>query len=173
MSKKELGKDLGVAAILAAGVLFFFRRAALLQGTFFVQDVMVQNYPFRDFFGRALKEFRLPLWSPEINYGFPLFAEGQAGALYFFNLLASISLPTFVGLNYNLIFHFWIAALGTYAFLRTLGCLRLAALSGGITYAFSGFLVVRAMSFNYLDVCDWMPVFFLLVECASSLACNF
>ena len=166
MSKKELGKDLGVAAILAAGVLFFFRRAALLQGTFFVQDVMVQNYPFRDFFGRALKEFRLPLWSPEINYGFPLFAEGQAGALYFFNLLASISLPTFVGLNYNLIFHFWIAALGTYAFLRTLGCLRLAALSGGITYAFSGFLVVRAMSFNYLDVCAWMPVFFLLVECA-------
>ena len=42
------------------------------------------------------------------NYGFPLFAEGQAGALYFFNLLASISLPTFVGLNYNLIFHFWL-----------------------------------------------------------------
>ena len=166
MSKKELGKDLGVAALLAAAVLIFFRRAALLQGTFFVQDVMVQNYPFRDYFGRALKEFNLPLWSPEINYGFPLFAEGQAGVFYFFNLLTSISLPTFVGLNYNLIFHFWIAALGTYAFLRALGCLRLAALSGGLTYAFSGFLVVRAMSFNYLDVCAWMPVFLLLVEWA-------
>jgi hypothetical protein len=166
VSRRELGKDLGVAALLAAAVLIFFWRAALLQGTFFVQDVMVQNYPFRDFFSRALKDLSLPLWSSEINYGFPLFAEGQAGVFYFFNLLTAISLPTFVALNYNLIFHFWLAAVGGYAFLRSIGCLRLAALSGALIYSCSGFLVVRAMSFNYLDVCAWMPVFFLLVEWA-------
>ena len=155
-----------MVVVLAGAVLLFFWRAALLKGTFFVQDVMVQNYPFRDFFARALKDFSLPLWCPEINYGFPLFAEGQAGVLYPLNLLAALLLPTFAGLNYNVIVHLWLAGVGTYAFLRVLGCVRPAALTGGLTYACGGFLVVRAMSINYLDVCAWMPLFFLLVELA-------
>ena len=52
-----------------------------LEFAFFIQDVMVQNYPFRDFYSAALKEWSLPLWHPGINCGFPLFAEGQAGVL--------------------------------------------------------------------------------------------
>ncbi len=166
MNRREVGKELGVAGVLAGGVVAFFAKAALLQGAFFVQDVMVQNYPFRHFFARALKDLTLPLWTPEINYGFPLFAEGQAGPLYFFNLLTAILLPTFAALNYNLIFHFWLAGMGTYGFLRLVGCIRIAALCGGLVYSCSGFLVVRAMSFNYLDVCAWMPVFFFLIELA-------
>ena len=42
--------DLGAAGLLGAAVVVFFWPAATLQGAFFVQDVMVQNYPFREFF---------------------------------------------------------------------------------------------------------------------------
>jgi hypothetical protein len=152
--------------LIALAVLAFFWRAALLQGTFFVQDMMIQNYPFRDFFARALREGAFPLWAPEINCGFPLFAEGQAGVLYPFNLVAALLLPTYAALNYNVVFHFWLAGAGGYGLLRAFGCLRPAALVGGLTYCCSGYLVVRAMSPNYLDAAAWMPVGFLLVELA-------
>ena len=153
-------------ALLALGIVLFYWEAFTLQGTFFLQDVMVQNYPFRDFFARSIKDLSFPLWCPEINYGFPLFAEGQAGSLYPFNLLTSVLLPTYAGLNYNLIFHAWLAGAGTYWFLRLLGCLRAGALCGALVFSLSGFLVVRAMSFNYVDACAWMPFLFALVESA-------
>ncbi len=150
--------------LLALAVLAFFWRAAFLQGAFFVQDMMIQNYPFRDFFARALQGGSLPLWAPEINCGFPLFAEGQAGVLYPFNLLTALLLPTYAALSYNIVGHFWLAGAGTYGFLRVLGCQRWAALAGGLSFCCSGYLVVRAMSPNYIDVCAWMPVCLLLVE---------
>ncbi|NKB67451.1 MAG: YfhO family protein [Candidatus Latescibacteria bacterium] len=151
-------------ALLAAATLVFFHRAALLQGAFFVQDVMIQNYPFRHFFAQALGRGELPLWAAAINCGFPLFAEGQAGPLYPLNILMALLLPTYAALNYAVIFHLWLAGAGTYSFLRLLGCLRPAALLGGLTLALSGFLVIRAMSPNYLAVCAWVPFLFLLVE---------
>ncbi len=166
MNRRDWEVELAALGILALAVLGFFWRAALLQGTFFVQDVMVQNYPFRDFFSRALKEFSLPLWSPQINCGFPLFAEGQAGILYPFNLLTALLLPTYAALNYNILFHLWLAGAGVYVFLRVIECLRPAALVGGLTYCCSGYLMVRAMSPNYIDVCAWMPFSFVLVELA-------
>ena len=146
----------------------FFWDALLMRGTFFVQDVMVQNYPFRDFFARALKELQLPLWHPGITCGFPLFAEGQAGALYPLNLVLGLLLPTHAGLNLSVIIHTAIAAAGTYGFLRLLRCAPSAAMTAAVTYAFSGFLIVRAMSQNYLAVAAWFPVLFVLAELALS-----
>ena len=164
----SLRNEFAALGFLTMAILVMFREAALLQGTFFVQDVMVQNYPFRDFFSRSLKELSLPLWCPEINFGFPLFAEGQAGALYFFNVLTALLLPTYAGNNYNLIFHLWLAGAGTYVFLRLLSCRSVAALFGALTFSLSGFLIVRAMSFNYVDACSWMPMLFALVELSVS-----
>lgn len=166
MNRRFWRHEAAMLGLLALAVLGFFWRAALLQGTFFVQDMMVQNYPFRDFFARALRQLSLPLWAPEINCGFPLFAEGQAGILYPFNLIAALLLPTYAALNYNVLFHFWLAGAGTYGLLRVMGCVRVAALVGGLSYCCSGYLVVRAMSPNYIDVCAWMPVCLLLAELA-------
>jgi len=153
-----------VLGALAVATALFFWDALLMRGTFFVQDVMMQNYPFRDFFARALKELELPLWHPGINFGFPLFAEGQAGALYPLNLLLGLLFPTHVGLNLSVIVHTWLAAAGTYGFTRLLGCRRSAATTAGLTYAFSGFLIVRMMSQNYQVVAAWLPFLFLLIE---------
>ena len=164
MNRKEIGLDLVVLGILAAAVFAFFWPAGLFRSTFFVQDVMVQNYPFRHFFAQTLKEGSLALWNPALNCGFPLFAEGQAGLLYPFNLLTYLALTTHAALNANILFHFWLAGTGTYLFLRSIGAGRSAGLTAGLAYACSGFLVVRAMSPNYVDASAWMPFLFLLVE---------
>ena len=166
MNRKAIGLDLGALGVLAAAVFTLFWPAGLFQSTFFVQDVMVQNYPFRHFFVQALQEGNLALWNPAINCGFPLFAEGQAGVLYPFNFLTYLALTTHAALNANILFHFWLAGAGTYLFLRSLGAGRAAGLTAGLAYACSGFLVVRAMSPNYVDASAWMPFLFLLVELA-------
>ncbi len=165
--KLETADRVALGAMAIATAVFFWD-ALLMRGTFFVQDVMVQNYPFRDFFAKALKDFQFPLWHPGINGGFPLFAEGQAGALYPLNLLLGLLSPTHVGLNLSVILHTWIAAAGTYCFLRVLRCVPSAAMTAAVTYAFSGFLIVRAMSQNYQAVAAWFPVLFLLAELALS-----
>jgi len=164
--RRQWALDLAMVGILAVAVLVLFWQAALLQGVFFVQDMMVQNYPFRDYFSSALKAGSLPLWCAEINMGFPLFAEGQAGVLYPLNLLLARFLPTYAALNLNIVFHLWWAGVGTYLFLRAIGCGRAAALTSALTYACGGYLVIRAMSPNYIAAAAWLPFLFLCIEWA-------
>ena len=160
----EWRKDVGAVGLLGAAVAIFFWPAAALEGAFFVQDVMVQNHPFRDFFARALREGQLPLWNAAINCGFPLFAEGQAGPLYLPNVILALLLPTWAALNWNIVLHLWLASAGMYALVRAFGAVRPAALCSGLCYALSGYMVVRAMSPNFIDVCAWLPLLFWLVD---------
>ena len=160
----EWRKELGAVGLLGAAVAIFFWPATALEGAFFVQDVMVQNHPFRDFFARALGEGQLPLWNAAINCGFPLFAEGQAGPLYPPNVILALLLPTWAALNWNIVLHLWLAGAGMYALVRAFGAVRPAALCAGLCYALSGYMVVRAMSPNFIDVCAWLPLLFWLVD---------
>ena len=117
----ESRRDLGAVGLIGAAVAIFFWPSASLTGAFFVQDVMVQNYPFRHFFAEAIAQGELPLWNAAINCGFPLFAEGQAGPLYPPNILLALLLPTWAALGINIVFHLWLAGVGIYALLRALG----------------------------------------------------
>ena len=155
-------RECAYVGLIGAAVFAFFGRIFTTGGAFFVQDIMVQNYPFRDFFARHIRAGILPLWDPSVNCGFPLFAEGQAGPLYPFNWLTSL-LPTHWGLSLNILLHLWLAGAGMYALLR-LWCARPeAALTGGLAYALSGYMVVRAMSPNFINACAWLPVLLLFV----------
>ena len=160
----EWRKDVGAVGLLGATVAIFFWPAAVLEGAFFVQDVMVQNHPFRDFFAHALREGQLPLWNAAINCGFPLFAEGQAGPLYPPNVILALLLPTWAAINWNIVLHLWLAGAGMYALVRAFGAVRPAALCSGLCYALSGYMVVRTMSPNFIDVCAWLPLLFWLVD---------
>ena len=160
----EWRKDVGAVGLLGAAVAIFFWPATVLEGAFFVQDVMVQNHPFRDFFARALRAGQLPLWNAAINCGFPLFAEGQAGPLYPPNVILALLLPTWAAINGNIVLHLWLAGAGMYALVRAFGAVRPAALCAGLCYALSGYMVVRAMSPNFIDVCAWLPLLFWLVD---------
>ena len=166
MNGGQYRRDIAALAALGAAVAVFFWPAATLQGAFFVQDVMVQNYPFRAFFAQALSQGELPLWNAAINCGFPLFAEGQAGALYPPNIILALLLPTWAALNMNIVLHLWLGASGIYLYLRSIGAVPIAGLSAGLCYALSGYMAIRAMSPNFIDVCAWVPMLLLLVELA-------
>ena len=153
----------GCLALLALAVASLFPGVVLGGGVFFVQDVMVQNVPFRHFLHEALAGGRLPLWEPRVNCGFPLFAEGQVGALYPPNWLLAL-LPPAAAVTWSVLGHLWLAAAAAWGFLRALGCARLPALTGGLTYGLGGYLVVRAMSPNFVAAAALLPVLFWLLE---------
>ncbi len=166
MTERMNRLDLAMVGVLAVAVVLLFWRAATLQGTLFVEDMMFQNYPFRDLAAQALRLGHLPLWTPAINCGFPLFAEGQAGVLYPPNLIASLCLSTGTALNYAVIGHLFLAAAATYSLVRLLGAVPAAALVSGLCYSCGGYLVVRATSPNFLAVCAWLPALLALLELA-------
>src|SRR5512143_1952435 len=53
---------------------------------------------------RALGQWRLPLWSPGLQAGFPLLAEGQVAALYPLNIILYRLLPAYTATSYHILF---------------------------------------------------------------------
>lgn len=151
--------------VLAGAVAACFPQVVLDGGVFFVQDMMVQNIPFAHYLHDALAEGRLPLWEPRINAGFPLFAEGQVGALYPPNWLGAALLSPAQAVTWSVLVHLWLAGAGMFLYLRRgLSSGWHGALLAGIVYGLSGFLVVRGMSPNFVAATAGVPWLFLALE---------
>ena len=123
--------------------LAFFNSAAIgrdliILGDFTGSDLLDLHYPFKAVLSEAVRNFSLPLWTPDLAMGFPLFAEGQSGSLYPPNLLLAF-LPPFLALNLSIILTFIIAGLGTYLYVRSLGFTRFSAFTSAVIFMFSAF----------------------------------
>ena len=68
--------------LLAVWPFLFFWQFAGGQQIFFFGDTAQFWYPTHVAYANALRAGHLPLWTPEIFGGFPLYAEMQIGALY-------------------------------------------------------------------------------------------
>ena len=94
---------------------------------------------------RALADGEIPLWNPFDRAGFPAHADPQPGLLYPINwillLWATVTGPGLWLVSAKIIFHFWWAGVGMYAFLRRRALPVWACYAGGsfflLTYPFS------------------------------------
>ena len=151
-------------ALLSLLPLAFFWQAALRRGVFYFGDIFRLYYPLRTVYAQALREGRLPLWSPNILGGYPLLAEGEMGAFYPLNLLLYRLLPMDIALNYSIILHFVIAGLAMYLFARSLGLGPFGGLMAGLTYTFSGFFIGHVNHLSIMAAAPWLPLAFTLVN---------
>ncbi|MBI5620313.1 hypothetical protein HY949_00865 [Candidatus Gottesmanbacteria bacterium] len=154
--------------------IFFFRffwpePALLVTPDFGRSDAWHFSFATKFALAESFKRRELPLWEPRMGMGFPLFAEGQVGALFLPNLLL-MSLPGLTGLNhvtaYNLTYVIMFLTLGwgMYAWLRVIGCSRLAALFGSVTLMFSGQTIPRLPHHTLLQSLSLTPVLLVLVH---------
>ena len=157
-------KEIAALAALALLLVVFFREIVLHGQTLFFYDVLMQNYPFRQYFAEGLRLGELPLWCSQIYCGFPLFAESQAGAAYPVQMLIYLLLPDTAAFNTSILLHLLLAGGGTYKLVRALGTTPLPALLSAVTYVFSGTLVMRLMHTNMIYGAAWLPVVLCLVE---------
>jgi len=142
---------------LAAFPFLFFLPATLGQGVFGASDLYTLFYPNRLEYARALSENRLPLWTTGIGAGFPLFADGEIGALYPLNLFLHRFLPMPLAFNYSIIFHYAWAGIGMYLFCRAHALRAPAALLAAFAFSFSGFFLAQMIHPPLIASAAWLP----------------
>src|SRR5947209_19548665 len=82
-----------------------------------LDDLVLENYPWKKFILESLHAGQLPLWNPYQFAGLPFLAAGQQSTLYPFSIIFYLApLPRAYGLF--TLSQFFLAGLFTYLFLR-------------------------------------------------------
>ena len=162
---------LGSKTLLPADVLFSFepyRAAAIALGVAFphnhlVADLILENYAWKRFIVEAIQSRALPLWDPYIFAGHPFLANGQHSALYPLSLVFYV-LPLWRAYGVFTWLQLGLAGIFAYLFARVLGIRRLGGLIAGITFQFSGFMVVSVVHPMIIAGASWLPFILAMVE---------
>ena len=98
-----------------------------------ISDLYTQIIPYRKALRDALARGEWPLWNPYTMSGEPLAAEAQP-AVYSPLTLLALLLPVAKSFTFSGTLWFFLAALGTYVFVRDLGLSELASLLAGTAF---------------------------------------
>src|SRR5262245_22405298 len=104
-----------------------------------LDDLVLENYPWKKFILESIYAGQLPLWNPYQFAGLPFLAAGQSSALYPFSIIFYV-VPLARAYGLFTVSQFFLAGLFAYLFLRVLGLRRLGALFGAIVYELSLFM---------------------------------
>ena len=126
-------------------------------------DGWFQNFGVRVLIGRMIASGFLPLWNPYIFGGMPLLASTYPGALYPPNWLFALFSPG-VAMKAVVITTYHLALIGTYLYLRRVGLPRMAALAGGLSFTFSGFMIAHLGHTSRIAAAAWLPWMMLAIE---------
>ena len=141
-------------ALLAA---LFFNQLAFTNLILARGDTFLYFYPYWHAAQDGLLNGRVPLWNPDIFMGAPLLANSQMGFFYPLNWPLWALLPVPYAVSATIVWHSWIAALGTYALGRRLGLGREAAVLAAVLFALGGYLTAQVEHVNQLQGLAWLP----------------
>ena len=159
------GELLALAVLLGAIVAVFWPMLLGI-GVYAESDTFTYFYPVFAQLHASLRAGELPLWTPNVFGGFPLFAEGQIGALYPPALLAAQLASPVDGFLLLRVFHVAVATLGAFALARVLGVGIIGATVGGLTFGLGSFVVAQQHHANLLAATVWLPLLLACVELA-------
>jgi membrane protein YfhO len=160
----------GVPLLLAFLIFLFFLGILVTNRYVIPWDAMSYYYPMTFFLVENLKQFSVPLWNPHIFAGLPSVADPQVSTFYpskwLLALLSAGSPLSYKLYEGELLFHYFLAGLFMFRFLRSLGLLQFSALTGAFTFMFSGALVARAQHHTIVLAMAWVPLLFMYVRLA-------
>lgn len=130
----------------------------LVTGRVFVfDDLGHYHVPLRHLYQQALVNGDSLLWTPALFAGLYLHGEGQLGLFHPLHLLLYRFLPLQIAFNLEFLASYAAAFGGMYWLLRRLHLLPVAALFGGLLFAFSGFLVMHHPHVDTVAVTVHLP----------------
>lgn len=147
----------GSIGVLAGLPVLVFALPALLGHPVIPSDDLTQNYPLRVLVGSQLRHGQLPLFDPYIWSGAPLLGGWNAGAAYPLTWLFAVMSGT-AAWTINLVVTWWVAGLGTFAFLRASRLSPVASFLGGLSFAFAGAMAAQVAHFGFVAGMSWVPV---------------
>ncbi|MGD2078263.1 MAG: oligosaccharide flippase family protein, partial [Chloroflexota bacterium] len=134
-----------------------------------LSDLILENYPWKQFIVESIRAGEIPLWNPNIFSGTPFLATGQHSAYYPFSMLF-MALPLAKAYGWFTLSQLWLAGVFTYVFGRILGMRRTSAAAAGLIFQGSGFLLVSSAVFPMiLAAAIWLP---LLLACVEKIVRN-
>jgi len=155
--------------IFLVATIVFFREQIF--GTFyfwasFMSDFNELHIPYQTFAIENLKSFHIPFWNPYTYNGMPFLADIQVGFFYPFNFLLFLfvkagDLPV-KALEYQIIFHFFIAQVSMFLLARELKITVFGSIIAALSFSFSGILVYRIIIQTFIYQLVWLPLIFLL-----------
>ncbi len=153
---------------ITSAAFVYFARALLPGQTIFAND-MDMAYSTQVFLAEQIRGGSLPLWDPYASSGIPFFV--WAPIFYPPHLLLALFAP--IGFSFALayIFHFVLAGIGVYLFLKQLGAAPFSATIGALLFMFNGYTILRVFAghFMYVYAAAWIPFIFYFME---KLACE-
>lgn len=161
--RTALAPDFAAIFFLSAAVLWFNAETVWDGKVPFFRDLAPYFYPMRLNLAASLQSGELPLWSRHVAMGFPLAANIQSGAFYPPHLLF-LALPFFAALRFLFVFHFLVAAIGSYALCRRWSYPPRLALLGSFLFTFGGLIVSLSNLLDHFQTAVWLPWLLLLAE---------
>ena len=155
--------DFLAAAALAALVLLFWWDVLGGGKALYIRDVARGLMPEHAVLGEILRGGELPLWNPHFGAGQPLAANPMYEAFYPPQWLAALP-DFFAGVHIEIVLHLLLAALGMFAFLRSLALRSAAAFFGALTFAFGGTILSATSLFPILFSLAWWPLIAMFVH---------
>lgn len=148
--------------IIVTYVLFFLllRGKLLFTPDFDRSDAFHLNISLKYYLAQILKQNRLPFWTNLLQGGFPLFAEGQIGALFLPNIFFLRFLDFANAYNALFIFALFSLTLGMYALLRSLPISKPLSLLYSFIFTFCGAISFRWVHLNVLQTLSFAPLLF-------------
>jgi len=144
-------------------LVFWFCQDLLIGRVPFYRDLTNYFYPLRYSLYECYRTGESCLWDRHFAQGFPNLAAFQSGAFYPPHFVFFF-LSFFASVRALFVFHFLVAALGTYALLRRWDCSRDLCLVGSILFALGGTIVSLTNLLNHFQTAVWLPWLILLWE---------
>jgi len=141
---------------LAVMTLWFCHEIVFSGNIPFFRDLATYFYPIKFSVAEAFRAGELPLWDRHMATGFPMVAEFQS-AVFYPPSLTFYLLPFFAALRFTFVFHYMLAALGTYILLRSWKSPAWVALIGAVLFAFGGTTVSLTNLLNHFQSAVWLP----------------
>ena len=145
-------------------MVFWFGHQMVTEGKVpFFRDLGPYFYPMRLSLAESLRAGELPLWDRHVAAGFPLLADFQSGAFYPPHL-AFLLLPFFSAVSVLFLFHYLVAATGSYLLCRHWGYPPYLSMIGAILFTFGGVVVSLTNLLNHFQSAVWLPWIILFTE---------
>jgi len=147
-----------VALLLLVLTVVFFWPQVVQGRVLYWGDIGLYFLPMASFLRDNLRVGHLPLWNPFLLCGTPFVGNPQTWPLYPFSwLLLFVSAGRFLSVTAAV--HAWLAAWGTFVFLRRAeGLGGRASLVGAVVFGFGGLLVSKEQFPNMVQAIAWLPL---------------
>ena len=141
-------------------IFLLLRGRLLFTPDFDRSDAFHLNISLKYYLAQILKQSKLPLWTNLLQGGFPLFAEGQIGALFLPNIILLRFFDFASAYHALFVLALFFLTTGMYKLLRCLSISNYLALLYSFIFTFCGAVSFRWVHLNVLQSFSLAPLLF-------------